>query len=183
MNEHGGREASPPLSPLSIRAETVDRFSCRNKHTHIQSIHTCTRALVHRTYCEVTMELHPASSFLHLPLDSFRSFFLICFLSSHLLHHHPWCLRTPQCKQWSRIKQKKLNPLIAGCHWFLCTVSLLESACTSTQGHLASDPTRTGCKVGKFKQYTTFFVCLNHHARNTSRLLSVFMCQRLRDIY
>lgn len=42
----------------------------------------------------------------------------------------------------------------------------------------------TVCKFGKFNSIQFFFFfCLIHHARNTSYLLSVFMCQRLRDIY
>lgn len=108
MNEHSGWEALPPLSPLTIRAETVERFSCHNiqahTHTHTHShdvythMYTCTHSqnLVWFNYGAASCFIFSSASY-HFLLDSFHFFLILLYLlSSHLLYHQPHSDRPQQ---------------------------------------------------------------------------------------
>lgn len=62
MDEHSGWETLPPLPPLTIRAETLERFSCRDIQTHTRALtrrkHTRTCALAQKNK---THEIHLGS--------------------------------------------------------------------------------------------------------------------------
>lgn len=158
------------------------------KHTHtlIQCIHTYTRALAHRTSCDSTRELHPAYFFFFNVLSSCPGqlpliLFPLCSLSSHLLYHHP---RSDRPQQWRHgVEQNKTQTPSTRGGGGSQSVNRNPPAPAHKDIYPLNwqEVMTTVCKFGKFNSIQ--FFCLIHHARNTSYLLSVFMCQRLRDIY
>lgn len=102
------------LSPLTIRAEAVERFSCHNIQTHTHSHNVYTHVHVHSPTEPHVIQLGScilrglffffdllSSSPGQLPLI----LFLLCLLSSHLLYHHP---RSDRPQQWKHgVKQNK----------------------------------------------------------------------------
>lgn len=109
MNENSGWEALPPRSPLAVRAEAVERFSCQNIQTHTHSRHVYTRVHVHSPTEPRVIQLgscvllHCFSTCYPLLLDSFHLF----LLSSHLLDQHP---RSDRPQQWRHGGKQNSKP-------------------------------------------------------------------------
>lgn len=95
--------------------------------------------------------------------------------------------QTTTMEAWSKTKTKQnLNPLLQGALLVFVHCQLNRNPPAPAHRNIypltRQEVITTVCKFGKFNSIQ-FFFCLIHHARNTSYLLSVFMCQRLRDIY
>lgn len=181
MNEHSGWEALPPLSPLTIRAETEERFSCHNIQTHTYSHNVYTHVHVHSPTEPHVIQLGSCillKCFLNLsssPGQLPLIFFLLCFLSSHPLYHHPRSDGPQQWRRWSRTKQN-LNPFNKGCRQ---SVNQNPPAPAHKDIHplTRQEVMTTVCKFGKFNSIQFFFVWFTMQGI----LLIFWVCLCVRD--
>lgn len=117
MNEHSGWEALPPLSPLTIRAETVERFSCHNIQTHTHTltrrvythvhVHSLTKPRVIRLWSCILFHffLRPLIIFSWTASTFFPHSFILTFLTPSLSPATQW--QTTTMEAWSKTKLNK----------------------------------------------------------------------------
>lgn len=105
------RSFASTLSPLTIRAETAERFSCRNIQTHTHSHDVYTHVHVHSPTEPRVIQLGSCILLnFFLSLDSLHSFSFFYFLAPSLSPSTQW--QTTTMEAWSRTKQ---NPFNEGC--------------------------------------------------------------------
>lgn len=149
----------PPLSPLTIRAETAERFSCHNIQTHTHSHNVYTHVHVHPPTEPRVIRLGSCillNFFFHwlssspgqLPL----LLFLLRSLSSHLLYHHP---RSDRTQQWRHGVEQNKTPSNKG-----CSQSVNRNPPAPAHKDIypltRQEVMRTVCKFGKFNSIQFF---------------------------
>lgn len=152
--------------------------------------HTCTRALTHRTLCDSTEELHPASFFFSFFLQlviilswtaSTRSLsFTLTFFTPSL---SPSAQRqTTTMEAWSKTKTKQnLNPLLQGAPLVFVHCQLNRNPPVPAHRNIypltRQEVITTVCKFGKFNSIQFFFVWFTMQGI----LLIFWVCLCVRD--